>query len=71
MVGILGLEKIVFLSSSKLIFLPHGKFVTYLEFWVLSSAMPLSLSLTDSSKILFCTFKMDQHLLEAWHDKIQ
>ena len=71
MVGIVGLKKVVFPSSTKLHSPPHGKFVTYLELWAQSSAIPLCLSLTDSSKILLCSFKMDQHLLEAWYDKIQ
>ena len=70
-VGIVGLKKVVFHLLPIYIPLPHGKFVTYLELWAQSSAIPLCLSLTDSSKILLCSFKMDQHLLKAWYDKIQ
>ena len=55
MAGIVGLKKIFFPSATKLIPLRHGKFVSYLEFCVQSSAIPLCLSLTDSSKILLCT----------------
>ena len=55
MVGIVGLKKIVLPFATKLIPLRHGKFVSYLEFCVQSSAIPLCLSLTDSSKILLCT----------------
>ena len=40
MAGIVGLTKIVFPSAAKLIPLRHGKFVSYLEFWVQYSPLP-------------------------------